>query len=109
MSNQLVVTEQPIPVSSNKFDGHGKSLADRASSSPSTTEDLNFESYAEIFNEPREITWEELSNLVWHLNPSKEKAQHLALRLKQWNFLSSQTRVCAYRSEQSNIKQFFKK
>lgn len=55
--------EQPVPTSSNKFDEHGESLVERVSSSPSTTQDPNFESYAEIFNEPRRITWEKLSHL----------------------------------------------
>lgn len=53
------------------------------------------------------ISQSELNDLVRDLNLSKNQAELLASRLKGWNFLEKETKVCFYRQRQKELQHLF--
>jgi len=58
-------------------------------------------------NEPRLLTQEDLNDFVRDLNLSKKQAELLCSRLKGWNLLRQDTKVCFYRGRHEEFKDFF--
>jgi hypothetical protein len=57
--------------------------------------------------EPHKITKKELPDLIRDLELSKNKAELLCSRLRQWNLLDDTVKVTAFRSRQKGLGQFF--
>jgi len=58
-------------------------------------------------NEPRLLTQGDLNDIVRDLNLSKKQAEFLGSRLKGWNLLRQDTKVCFYRERHEEFKDFF--
>jgi len=58
-------------------------------------------------NEPHLLTQGDLSDNVRDLNLSKKQAELLGSRLKGWNLLRQDTKVCFYRGRREEFKDFF--
>lgn len=74
----------------------------------STTSPMS--SGSEVIMEERHlISQSELNDLIRDLHLSKQKAELLASRLQQWNYLDRATVVSVYRNRNQELIQFFKK
>ena len=62
---------------------------------------------ASYSNEPHLLTQGDLSDIVRDLNLSKKQAEILGSRLKGWNLLRQDTKVCFYRGRHEEYKDFF--
>ncbi|XP_077117201.1 uncharacterized protein LOC143773722 [Ranitomeya variabilis] len=83
--------------------------SDQEEESPgSSSQDLEYDSQS-ASNEPHLLSQGELNDLICDLDLSKEKAELLASRLKQWNFLLYNVKVTAYRHRQRDLHVYFKK
>lgn len=60
-------------------------------------------------DEPHLLDQTELNDLVRDLGLTKGKAELLASRMLQWNFLKSETKVTIYRSRNEELAKFFSK
>lgn len=60
-------------------------------------------------NEPHLLDQGELSDLIRDLDLTKQKAELLASRMRQWNFLKEETMITLYRNRNDELKQFFSK
>ena len=58
-------------------------------------------------NEPHLLTQGDLNNFVRNLNLSKKQAELLGSRLKGWNLLRQDTKVCFYCGHHEEFKDFF--
>ena len=58
-------------------------------------------------NEPHLLTQRCLNDIVRDLNLSKKQAELLGSRLKDWNLLREDTKVCFYRGRHEEFKDFF--
>jgi len=58
-------------------------------------------------NEPHLLTQVDLNDIVRGLNLSKKQAELLGSRLKGWNRLRQDTKVCFYRGRHEEFKDFF--
>ena len=58
-------------------------------------------------NEPHLLTQGDLNDIVCNLNLSKKQAEPLGSRLKGWNLLRKDTKVCFYRGLHEEFKDFF--
>jgi len=58
-------------------------------------------------NEPHLLTQGDLNDIVCDLNLSKKHAELLSSRLKGWNLLHRDTKVCFYRGRHGEFKDFF--
>jgi len=58
-------------------------------------------------NEPHLLTQGDLNDIVRDLNPSKKQAEPLGSRLKGWNLLHQDTKVCFYCGHHEEFKDFF--
>jgi len=58
-------------------------------------------------NEPHVLTQGGLNDIVYDLNLSKKQAEILGSRLKGWNLLRQDTKVCFYRGLYEEFKDFF--
>ena len=58
-------------------------------------------------NEPHLLTQGELNDIVRDLNLSKKQAELLGFKLKGWNLLRVDTKVCFYRGRHEEFKDFF--
>ena len=57
--------------------------------------------------QPYLLTQWALNDIIRHLNLSKKQAEHLGSRLKGWNLLCQNTKVCFYRGRHEEFKDFF--
>ena len=55
------------------------------------------------------LSQRELSDLIHHLNLSKQRAELLASRLQEWKHLDPKTQLTIYRNRNLVILPFFKK
>ena len=58
-------------------------------------------------NEPSLLTQGDLNDIVRDFNLSKKQAELLGSRLKGWNLLRQDTKVCFYRGRHEEFKDFF--
>ena len=58
-------------------------------------------------SEPHLLTQGDLNNIVRDLNLSKKQAELFVSRLKGWNLLYKDTKVCFYRGRHEEFKDFF--
>jgi len=58
-------------------------------------------------NEPHLLTQGDLNDIIRYLNLSKKQAELLGSRLKGWNLLCQNTKVCFYRGSHEKFKDFF--
>ena len=58
-------------------------------------------------NEPHLLTQGGLNNIVRNLRLSKKQAELLGSRLKDWNLLRQDSKVCFYRGRHEEFKDFF--
>jgi len=58
-------------------------------------------------NEPHLLTQGDLNDIVRRLNLSKKQAELLGPRLKGWNLLRQDTKLCFYRGRHEEFKDFF--
>jgi hypothetical protein len=58
-------------------------------------------------NEPHLLTQGDLNDIVRDLNLSKKQAELLGFRLKRWNLLRQETKVCFSRGRHEEFKEFF--
>jgi hypothetical protein len=58
-------------------------------------------------NEPRLLTQEDLNDIVRDLKLSKKQAELLCSRVKGWNLLHQDTKVCFYGGHHEEFKNFF--
>jgi hypothetical protein len=58
-------------------------------------------------NEPHLLTQRDLIEIVRHLNLSKKQAELLGSRLKGWNLLCEDTKVCLYCGCHDEYKNFY--
>jgi len=58
-------------------------------------------------NEPHLLTQGDLNDIVGNLNLSKKQAELLTSRLKGWNLLCQDTKVCFYCGHHEEFKDFF--
>jgi len=58
-------------------------------------------------NEPHLLTQGDLNDIVHDLNLSKKQAELLGSRLKGWNLLRQDTKVCFHRGHHEEFKDFF--
>jgi len=56
--------------------------------------------------EPHLLTQGELNDLVWNLELSKKQAELLCSRLRGWNLLQKDTKVCFFRNRQEEFQDF---
>jgi hypothetical protein len=77
-------------------------------SEPSTSKDHEF-ALNVMSAEPHRITQNELNYIARDLELPKGTEELLASRLQQWNLLDENVKVCAFRSSQKRLAQFFKK
>jgi hypothetical protein len=86
------------------------------SDSESSDEDVyqaNNNMYCDTFagacssNEPHLLTQGDLNDIIRDLNLSKQQAELLGSRLKGWNLLRQDTKVCFYRGRHEELKDFF--
>ena len=57
--------------------------------------------------EPHLLTQGDLNDIVRNLNLSKKQAELLGSRLKGWNLLCQDTKVCFYRGRHEEFNDFF--
>lgn len=72
-------------------------------------DDTTFEATAGPSREPHLITQGDLNDLVRDLNLSKKQSEVLGSRLKGWNLLSKDTKVCFFRKRQEEFQDFYSK
>lgn len=58
-------------------------------------------------SEPHLLTQEDLNDLVRDLKLSKKQSEMLGSRLKGWNLLQKNTKICTYRNRHSEFKDYF--
>ena len=58
-------------------------------------------------NEPHLLTQGDLNDIIRDLNLSKKQAELLGSRLKGWNLLCQDTKVCFYCGRHEEFKDFF--
>jgi len=58
-------------------------------------------------NEPHLLTQGDLNDIVRDMNLSKKQAELLSSRLKGWNLLHEDTKVCYYRGRHEEFKDFY--
>jgi len=58
-------------------------------------------------NEPYLLTQGDLNDIVCNVNLSKKQAELLGSRLKGWNLLHQDTKVCFYSGHNEEFKDFF--
>jgi len=58
-------------------------------------------------NEPHLLSQGDLNDIVRDLNLSKKEAELLGSRLKDWNLLRQDTKVCFYHGRREEFKDFF--
>ena len=58
-------------------------------------------------NEPHLLTQGDLNDILHDFNLSKKQAEILGSRLKGWNLLCQDTKVCFYRGHHEEVKDFF--
>ena len=80
-----------------------ESSEERSVSEPCTSRNKEFN----ITTEPHLINESKLNDLVRDLDLPKVKEKLLASRLKQWNLLQSNVKVCSFRTRQQSLAQFF--
>lgn len=77
---------------------------------PKTTEnDKSDSDFQEAFLSPKShlLPQENLKVLVCDLNLSKQQAEILGSRLKEWSLLRSETKVCYFSNRDEELKGFF--
>jgi len=57
--------------------------------------------------EPHLLTQGELNDLVWDLELSKKQAELLDSRLRGWNLLQKDTKVCFFCNHQEEFQDFY--
>jgi len=57
--------------------------------------------------EPHLLTQGELNDLVWDLELSKKQAELLGSRLRGWNLLQKDTKVCFFHNRQEDFQYFY--
>ena len=67
--------------------------------------DTNFEESSS--SEPHLLTQEDLNDLIRDLKLSKIQSELLGSRLKGWNLLQKNTKICIYRNRHSQFKDYF--
>ena len=73
-------------------------------------DDMNLDPTFEVdcsSNQPHLLSQGDVNDLVRDLNLSKKKAELLCSRLKGWNLLQSETKVCFYRDRHDDFKDVF--
>ncbi|GBM20775.1 hypothetical protein AVEN_30025-1 [Araneus ventricosus] len=72
-------------------------------------EDDQVPMYADVQTSPMPhlISRSDLNDLVRDLNLSKNQSELLASRLKEWNLLEKETKVCSFRKRQQDFQDFF--
>jgi len=74
------------------------------------TYDLNSDhTYGNSSLDPHLLTQEDLNDMVRDLNLSKQQSELLCFRLKSWNLLNNDVRICSYRTCDRDFKLFFLK
>ena len=63
--------------------------------------------WARSFNEPHLLTRRYLNDIVRDLKRSKKQAEILGSKLKGWNLLRQDTKVCFYCGHREEFKDFF--
>ncbi|GFY34201.1 uncharacterized protein TNCV_2505041 [Trichonephila clavipes] len=58
-------------------------------------------------SEPHLLTQEDLEDLIRDLKLSKKQSEMFGSRLKGWNLLQRNTKICTYRSRHSQCKDYF--
>ena len=58
-------------------------------------------------NEPHLLTQGDLNDIIHKLNLSKKQTELLGSRLKGWNLLRQETKVCFYRGHHEEFKDLF--
>ena len=107
----LPVPEAPKDVSISSDDEEEEHQATTDSAQPSTSRDLGStdDDYEGFAAASHKISQEELNDLVRDLDLSKNKAEILASRLRQWNLLKDEARVTLFRNRHEQFEPFFKK
>ena len=95
-------TNLPVPDPPQNFNS-----SETDSSTASTHSDSRDQAYDTDDGKPHLIVQSELNDLIRDLNLSKDKAELLASRLKQWNLLSRDTSVTVYRKRSTNLAAFY--
>lgn len=70
-------------------------------------DDNNDPDFEEISTNPHLLTQGDLNDLVRDLDLSKKQAELLGSRLKGWNLLHHETKICYFRSRDEYFKKFF--
>ena len=95
----------PVPTPPKKFDA-----AEQSGTSGSEPEGAAVDAEYKpptLSTAPHLITQGELNDLTRDLSLSKNQAELLGSRLKQWNLLASGTIISSFRSRQSSLSSFF--
>lgn len=108
--------QYPIPITPNqkvkdkvteKDSKNSKKEAAILKEEKSTLKDPDY--IPESSDEPHLLNQSELSDLIRDLNLTKQRAELLASRLKQWNLLKDETKVSFYRDRNKLLSPFFLK
>jgi hypothetical protein len=100
--------ENPVPIKPTDPNSTSDESTDEAECDAEAQEDASYEEEVDK-DKPHFLTQADLNDLVRDLQLSKEKAEVLGSRLKQWNLLQPGTNVSHFRTRHATLSTFYAK
>lgn len=100
-SEELPVPIAPISINVSDYEEHTY-----AECSDNVVSDRNYET-SQSFSEPHFLSQGDLNDLVRDLKLSKHQSELLGSRLKGWNLLQKETKICVFRNRHDEFRNFF--